>query len=294
MKFWLSLPFTATDHIIPLALKAEALGFEGVSLADHNFVPEVIKSKYPYSPDGEPPFPKTVDHPDVWAMISAMAMVTTTLRFTLTTLILPLHDVFGTARGAATAAVLAEGRMNISVGVGWMKDEFDIKGLGWKNRGRRTDEMIEVLRKLWSDEPIEHHGEFYDFPLINMNPNPLAPIPILIGGSSPPALRRTATLGDGWIGHGHTPEGTGAILDDIARLRAEAGRTNAPFEIMVPLVTDPNSADLQLLSQKGMDAVICNPPSVMLGKVNPTLEEEIAFIESYAENVIRPFSTIGE
>ena len=294
MKFWLALPFTATDHIVPLAQKAEELGFEGVGLPDHVFVPELIKSKYPYSPDGSPPFERTAHHPDVWAMISAMAMATTKLRFTLTTYILPLHDVFDTARGAATAAVLAKGRMHMSVGVGWMKDEFDIKGMEWKRRGRRTDEMIEVMRKLWSGVPVEHHGEFYDFPPINMQPSPAAQIPILIGGSSQPALRRTAALGDGWIGHGHTVEGTGAILDDIARLRAEAGRTNEPFEILVPLVTEPNAGDLEQLAKKGMNAVMSFPPSASLEKANPALEEEIECLEAYAENVIRPFSTIGE
>ncbi|MFP8875830.1 MAG: TIGR03619 family F420-dependent LLM class oxidoreductase [Myxococcota bacterium] len=294
MKFWISLSHTATEHVVRLAQRAESVGFEGVSLADHMFVPEVIESKYPYSPDGSPPFAKTIHHPDVWALISAMATATKTLRFTLTTYILPLHDVFETARGAATAAVLSQGRAHISVGVGWMKDEFDIRGIDWKSRGRRTDEMIEVMRKLWSGEPTEHHGDFYDFRPLTMRPAPPGPIPILVGGSSPPALRRSATLGDGWIGHGHTPDETEALLDEIARLRAEAGRSAEPFECMVPLATEPDAGDYERLAKKGMDAVVSFPPSVMMGNANPTFEEELAFIDAYAENVIRPFASIGE
>jgi len=294
MKFWIALSHTATDHVVRLAQRAEEVGFEGVFLADHMFVPSTIHSKYPYNPDGSPPFESTVHHPDVWALMSAMATATTTLRFSIGTYILPLHDVFETARGAATAAVLSDGRAHFSVGAGWMKDEFDIRGIDWKTRGRRMDEMIEVMRKLWSGEPTEHHGEFYDFRPLTMRPAPPSSIPILIAGSTPPALRRTATLGDGWIGHGNTPDDAEPVLDEIARLRAEAGRSHEPFECLVPLVTEPNAADFARLAKKGMDAGVSFPPSLVLGKKNPTLADEIGYIERYAEEVIRPFASVGD
>ena len=192
MKFWIAFSFTDTTHLIPMAQRAEEVGFEGVFLADHLCVPAKIESRYPYSGEGAPPFSPRIHHPDVWATISAMATATRTLRFSIGTHILPLHDPLEVARGAATAAVFAGSRMHISVGVGWMKEEFEIQGIDFHTRGRRTDEMIEVMRKLWTGEVVEHHGEFFDFPPLTMLPAPASPIPILIAGLSPRALRRTA------------------------------------------------------------------------------------------------------
>ena len=128
MKFWIAISHTDTEHLVPISQRAEALGFEGVLLADHMFVPEKIESKYPYSPDGGPPFASTIHHPDVWAAMTAVAAATTSLRLSIATYILPLHDVFETARGAATAAVLSGGRVHFSVGAGWMRAEMDLFG----------------------------------------------------------------------------------------------------------------------------------------------------------------------
>jgi probable F420-dependent oxidoreductase len=294
MKFWIAISHTDTEHLVPVSQKAEAVGFEGVLLADHMFVPEKIESKYPYSPDGGPPFASTIHHPDVWSAMTAIAAATTTLRLSIATYILPLHDVFETARGAATAAVLSGGRVHFSVGAGWMKEEFDIRGIGWRSRGRRMDEMIGVMRKLWSGEPTEHHGEFYDFPALTMRPAPRVSIPILLAGSTPMALRRTARLGDGWIGHGNDPDEAEQGLDEIQRLRVEAGRSELPFECRVPLIGEPNGADFERLAKKGMNAGVSFPPSLAIGIKNPSLEQELEYIESTAESVIRRFAGIGE
>ena len=226
--------------------------------------------------------------------MAAIATATTTLRLSIATYILPLHDVFETARGAATASVLSGGRVHFSVGAGWMKEEFDIRGIGWKSRGRRMDEMMEVMRKLWSGEPTEHHGEFYDFPALTMRPAPAAPIPILLAGSTPMALRRTARLADGWIGHGNDPEGAEAVLDELHRLRAEAGRSDTPFECLVPLLSEPDGRDFERLAKKGMSAGVSFPPSLAMGIKDPSLAQELEYIENYAAEVIRPFAGVGE
>lgn len=293
MKYWMAFSFTDTTHLLPMARAAEEAGFEGVFLADHAMVPSKIESPYPYNDDGAPPFDASVHHPDVWAAMSAMAAVTTTLRFSIGTFILPLHDVFAVARGAATASVLSEGRAGFSVGAGWMKEEFDIKNIDFKTRGRRMDEMIEVMRKLWTGEAVEHHGRFYDFPPVTLQPAPAAPIPILVAGKSKPALRRTAQLGDGWIGMGNPPEEAEEILDEIARLRAEAGRADAPFECIVPLVNEPDAAVYERLAAKGMTASVSYPASMALGTPNPSLDQELDYIRGFGENVIGKFSGPG-
>jgi len=289
MKFWIAFSFTDTRHLIPLAQRAEALGFEGVFLADHLCVPESIESKYPYDPEGAPPFSPRIEHPDVWAAMSAMAAVTQRLRFSIGTHILPLHDPLEVARGAATAAVLSDGRAHLSVGAGWMKEEFDIQRIDFKTRGRRMDEMIEVMRKVWTGGVVEHHGEHFDFPPLTMLPAPDSPIPILIAGQSPRALRRTAEQGDGWIGPGNTPEEAETILLDIRQRREQAERSHLPFECIVPLTTAPDAAVYDHLGALGMDASVSWPASLAMGIEAPTLEQELDYLEHFAATVVHPF-----
>jgi len=290
MKFWIAFSFTETSHLIPMARKAEEVGFEGIFLADHLCVPAQIESRYPYSSEGAPPFSPRIHHPDVWATISALATATETLRFSIGTHILPLHDPLEVARGAATAACFAGSRMHISVGVGWMKEEFQIQGIDFHTRGRRMDEMITVMRKLWTGEVVEHHGEFFDFPPITMRPAPPQPIPILIAGFSPRALRRTAEVGDGWLGPGNTPDEAAEILGELRRQREALGRSHLPFECIVPLTTEPDAADYARLADLGMDASVSWPASLALGREEPSLQEELDYLEDFAERVIRPFA----
>ena len=289
MKFWIAFSFTDTRHLVELSRRAETLGFEGVFLADHLCVPEQIESSYPYDPEGAPPFSRRIEHPDVWAAIAAMATATTSLRFSIGTHILPLHDPLEVARGAATASVLSNGRAHLSVGAGWMKEEFDIQGIDFKTRGRRMDEMIHVMRKLWTGDVVEHQGELFSFPPLTMRPAPDESIPILIAGLSPRALRRTAELGDGWIGPGNTPDEAETILLEIRRLREEAGRSELPFECIVPLTTEPDADVYRRLSELGMDATVSWPPSLAMGVEAPSLEQEIAYLEQFAANVIQRF-----
>ena len=149
--------------------------------------------------------------------------------------------------------------MPLGIGVGWMSDEFEIVGEDFHNRGKRTDEMIELMRKLWSEETIEHHGDYYDIPPIHFEPKPIRRadgIPIVVGGTSVGALRRAGRLGNGWIHHRDvraepaTTEADGVAFqnEDYAQLeahiavinnhRADAGRGGADFEIVAGMGAD--------------------------------------------------------
>jgi alkanesulfonate monooxygenase SsuD/methylene tetrahydromethanopterin reductase-like flavin-dependent oxidoreductase (luciferase family) len=121
--------------------------------------------------------------------------------------------------------------VTLGAGVGWLKEEFDIAGLDAGNRGRRTDEIIGLLRRLWTDEVIEHHGPHYDLPRVYFEPKPFQkPIPIEIGGTSGAALRRAGALGDGWIEIGSSSlEELQARLAVVLAARSEAGRDHLPF-----------------------------------------------------------------
>ena len=292
MKFWISVSFTDPAHLVPLARKAEEVGFEGVLMADHLFYPEDIESSYPYSPDGTPLFAKTTPFPEPWCAISAMAAVTERLKFSVAVYILPLHDPIEVAKQTSTVAAISGGRLALGIGTGWMKEEFDIQGIPFETRGRRMNEQIEVLRKLWSGKPVSHEGEFFEFPEISMSPAASFEIPIWVGGSSKIALRRAARLAQGWIGHGHDEQSASAVLDTLARLRAEEGRAGDSFECLVPLAGEPEDALFTRMAQKGMTATLSYPPSLAIGAESPTLEQECDHLEQYAENVIEPLRKI--
>ena len=212
MKFWQSITWAETDQLCDIARFAEELGFAGIIGADHALYPAEMAPGYPYSESGYPPQTAESEYPDMWTSTAAMAAVTERLRFVCGVYVLPLRDPVEVAKQAATLSILSRGRFVLGVGVGWMKEEFDVYGVDFATRGRRMDEMIEVLHGLWSGDFFEFHGEFFDFSPILVSPKPSHPIPIYFGGAAPAALRRTARVGDGWIGTGNTPEEVPAVL----------------------------------------------------------------------------------
>jgi alkanesulfonate monooxygenase SsuD/methylene tetrahydromethanopterin reductase-like flavin-dependent oxidoreductase (luciferase family) len=112
-----------------------------------------------------------------------------------------MRHPFHLAKAIGTAAVLTDYRVSLGIGLGWMRDEFALLGERFDDRAARTSEMIEVMRKLWTGEMVEHHGRFYDFDRLNMRPPVRGPIPLIVGGVTDAALRRAARIGDGWIPH---------------------------------------------------------------------------------------------
>jgi probable F420-dependent oxidoreductase len=284
MKFWQALSFTETDQLVPLARACEEAGFHGVFLADHVFVPGRIESKYPYSADGKPPFTPATEHPEPWAAVCAMAQVTTRLFFSTAVYLAPLRHPLHVAKSLATASVLSGGRVALGIGVGWIREEFEVLGEAFEHRGPRMDEMVEVLRKVWAGGVVEHHGRFYDLPPLASEPRPVAPIPVWIGGKTPQALRRAA-LHDGWIGSGDTPESAAAVLARLRELRAAAGLAARPFEAIVAVAGAPDRDVYRRLVDRGATAFVSYPPFFSLGP-GASLDAKRSLIAAYGRDVI--------
>lgn len=286
MKFWQSLAFIEAEQLIPAATIAEEVGFDGVMISDHLIHFERIASRYPYSPDGKPPsFTAQTVWPESWSIIAALAAVTKRLRFVTNVYILPLRNPIEVAKATSSVASFAQGRVALGAGAGWMKEEFDLLGVDFRTRGKRFDECIDVLRKLWTGEMVEHHGAFFDFPRVQMCPVPKEPIPIYIGGMSPAALRRTALLGDGWLGAGQTIEQALETVKRLDGLRAEAGRASTPFEGIVPLIGPPDLGAFRRLEDAGVAGTGSFPFTFTLGPTS-TLEQKRAYLERFANDVI--------
>jgi probable F420-dependent oxidoreductase len=285
VNFWQSTAFLHPRELPEIARLAEEVGFYGALLSDHLVCPETIESAYPYSPDGKPPFGPDSPWPEPWSTISAMAAVTSHLRFATNVYILPLRDPIEVAKATSTVAAISGDRLALGAGAGWMKEEFETLGRDFHTRGRRFDEMIEVLRKLWQGEMVEHHGEFFDFGRLQMSPAPGAPIPIYIGGASEAALRRAARLGDGWIGAGNPPDEIPGILDRLSALRREVGRDQLPFEVMVALTTPPDVDRFRRLEDQGVTSIVSWPLSYVLGP-DATPDDRRRVIERYGDEII--------
>ncbi len=288
MKFWQAITWCETGQLPEIARFAEELGFHGLMGGDHAVYPETIAPGYPYSDDGRPPMQPDDEYPDQTAIFAAMAAVTSRLHFTTGVYVLPLRNPHEVARATATLAILSQDRFVLGVGVGWMKEEFDIYGVDFHRRGRRTDEMIEVLQKLWTGRMVEHHGEHFDFPRVQLSPAPAVPPPIYIGGASEVALRRAARIGDGYIGAGTDPGDVPGLLQRLGELRREYGRTHLPFEAMIGLTEEPSLALFERMAGVGLESTVAAPFAYTLGK-RSGLDEKKRQMERFAETVIRHF-----
>jgi len=289
MKFWQAVAWMEPEQLVPVAQFAEELGFEGVLNADHGVFPQDVQSVYPYSEDGKPPMSPDSPYPDCWVSIAFMAAATRRLRFSTSIYVLPLRNPFEVARATGTLAILSKNRFALGIGAGWMKDEFDIYGVEFAGRGKRMDEMMEVLKKLWGGGMVEHHGPHFDFPPLQISPAPERPVPIIVGGANPAALRRAAQRGDGWIGAGNTAEEVPAILTELKRLRREAGREQEPFETIVGLSSGMEIDTLKRLRDQGMTSAVSYPFHYSLG-VRSSLDDKKRVMEQFANTFIRAFS----
>ena len=289
MKFWQAITWAETEQLIEIARFAEEMGFHGLMSGDHAVYPESIVPNYPYSESGVPPMQPDDEYPDQTAIFAAMAAVTSKLLFTCGVYVLPLRNPHEVARASATLAILSDNRFILGVGIGWMKEEFDIYGVDFHQRGKITDEIIEVLQTLWSGQMVEYHGAHFDFPRVQLSPAPSTHPPIYVGGSSEIALRRAARVGGGYIGAGTAPDDVGPLLQRLNELRQEYGRDHLPFEAMIGISASPNLTLYQRLADKGLESTVAPPFQYALGKKHSTVDEKKQFMETYAESIVRHF-----
>ncbi len=220
------------DEALEICRRAEASGFESVWGGEHVILPDSIASRYPYTEDGKIPAEPDTPIPDPLIWLSFAAAAAPTLRLGTCILIVPQRNPLVLAKELATLDRLSGGRVELGLGVGWLKEEFDALGVPWEARGRRNDEYIEAMRALWKAPHAEFHGEFVDFDPCTCSPRPVnGDIPVIVGGDSEAALQRAVRLADGYFPGEGDHERLAGLLDRL-RVRAEqAGRDPASIEI---------------------------------------------------------------
>jgi len=267
---------------------AEAAGFDSVVAVDHVVFPHKYTSVYPYAPGGRLPGGPDGPLPDPLIWMAAMAAVTTRLRFLTGVIILPLRNPFVLAKQVATLDHMSGGRIELGVGVGWLKEEFEAVGVPFEKRGARTDEYIAVMRKLWADDGVSFAGQFVNCDEVSSNPKPVKrAVPIVIGGHSEAAAKRAGRLGDGFFPSIGTQVDILPLFDVVRRTAEAAGRDPKAIEIMagcpdlLPGSTKDPRAAIEARAKQGVDRII-----LPVWRYLPDLEDGLG---RFGETVIRQF-----
>jgi probable F420-dependent oxidoreductase len=257
--FGLPLPSYAT-----LAAAAERSGYDSLWLSDHLVAPVAWEPTYPYDSSGRPGgYGVRTPLTDVWATLGLLAGATTRIRLATGVYILPLRNPFVTAKAAATVQALSGGRLLLGVGAGWMREEFAAVGEDFDSRGARMDEIVAILRLLWSGEPVSHRGEHYAFDTVQMTPAADPAPPIIVGGLTAPALRRAARIGDGWFGPAASLAEVVRARDSIEAERRRLGRDHLPFQCWVRVADPWSPAELASFAEAGFEDLVVHPGQLL-------------------------------
>jgi probable F420-dependent oxidoreductase len=233
LKFGCQILGVKLRDLAEVAQLLERGGFESIWIPEHLAQPAEMPASYPYSESGLPPIGTDTPCYDPWVTLAFIAQATTRIRLATNVFVLPLRHPLQTARSVVTLDRLSGGRVTLGIGVGWLRDEFDWLGLSFEERGQRADAIIPILKRLWTEEIIEHHDEHFAIGPLRFEPKPFQnPLPIEVGGTSPAALRRAGRLGDGWIELGSADlDELGYRIGVISGHRRAAGRDHVPFEV---------------------------------------------------------------
>jgi probable F420-dependent oxidoreductase len=235
--------------------EADRLGYESVWMPEHLVLPAAMDGS-PFEGEAHPPVPPDVPVFDVFTYLGFLAARTTQIRFGTHVYNIGLRHPFVSARAAATLDVVSGGRLDFGIGASWLREEWTAIGLDFATRGRRVDEALAVCHRLWTDRVIEHHGEFFDFDAVMFEPKPVqrGGPPIHIGGDGPAAMRRAATIADGWIPMNHTIEEIPAAAAKIASMRTRPGKVEITLGVGISSVDDVRRCE-----DAGIDRVLVRP-----------------------------------
>ncbi|MCH2409578.1 TIGR03619 family F420-dependent LLM class oxidoreductase [Myxococcota bacterium] len=217
---------------------ADELGYDTIFSGDHAILPMKIETAWPYEEwnEGKPHYDVYTDEPwlDMFTVLTFVAAHTKNVRVGTGVLIVPYRDPFDVARRLATIDLLSTGRLVIGCGVGWMEEEFDMLGIPFAKRGKRTDEYINAMKTVWTEKNPRIDTEFVTLdrdinpePLPLQNPHP----PFWIGGESKAAVRRAARLGDGYTCALLTEGQLMPLLDELNRELERQERDKSEVEL---------------------------------------------------------------
>jgi probable F420-dependent oxidoreductase len=275
------------SYYLPLARAAEEAGYHSFVVPDSIAYPEISHSTYPYSPDGTREFLEDKPFLEPFSLVPALGAVTERLRFVTFVVKLPIRHPVLVAKQVATVAVLTDNRFGFGVGTSPWPEDYHLCDVPWGGRGRRMDEMIDVIRGLTAGGYFEYHGEVFDVPAVKMTPAPSEPVPILLGGHGEAALRRAARVGDGWMHGGGDPADLPRLLARLAALRKEQGREHEPFEVHVISMDAYTPDGVRRLEDLGVtDVIVGFRWPYVRDQDTETLQHKVDALRRFADDVM--------
>lgn len=285
MQIFIAVAYQDPTHLVEIARTAETAGFGGIVVSDHLLYPGRLETPYPYTSHGRPRWQADTPWPDPFVAVGAMSAVTTRLRFLTSIFVLPLRHPVLAAKTIATAAVMSGGRLTLGVGAGWMREEFDALGQPFAARGRRLVESVEVMRKLWSGQLVEHHGEHYDLDPVQMSPVPSEPIRVYGGGVSDIALSRAARLFDGWASEIQTSAEVADVVERLRKHRAGTPREAEQLGVCAAVRDCVDLAGYQRMASLGVTELI-TVPWLFYGDDRQSLQQKCDGICRFGDAVV--------
>jgi probable F420-dependent oxidoreductase len=273
MKIGIRNSDTRIADIVTIAQAADAAGIESFWRGEHVLVPREINSIDPYYARALPPGMERFPSLDPITLAAFLAARTERLHFSMGVNLIALHVPYQLARVLATADLVSDGRIMMAVGVGWMREEYDILGIDWSTRGGRTDEAMAVLRTLWTDPHPRFEGKHFSLPPVTFQPKPAQTggPPLFVAGLSKFAFRRAARHGDGWYGHDLTlSEARGAVAS-IEEERKRYDRMDKPFEYTTRATSDISPAEVTAFAEIGVHRLLLDVGSAATDGIDTVL-----------------------
>ncbi len=237
MRFGFALPQIGSaagpEALVLVAKRAEDLGLDSVWVLDRILWPINPRAPYPIGDGSLPVRYKNVLDP--LETLTFAAAHTSRIALGTGVVNLPWYNPVLLARRLTTLDVLSAGRLRIGFGIGWSPDEYEAAGVTWQERGKRADESIKALKRIWTTDPVDFQGKYYRIPKSFIGPKPLQKPhpPIYMAAFTPSALNRVATEADGWFPVGIPLSGVGAMFDEIKTMAKNAGRDPAALELII-------------------------------------------------------------
>ncbi len=282
-----SSPVATPEYVHALGAAVEERGFYSLWAPEHVVLFDEYASKYPYSEDGRIGGGPDMGPLEPFVSLSFLASATKRIRLGTGVLLVPQRNPVYTAKSVASLDWLSGGRVDLGVGVGWLREEFASLGVPWERRGDRTRSYLNVMRALWRDDVSAYKDEFYElapcrqFPKPVQRPNP----PVLFGGESDAALARVAEIGDGWYGFNLTPATAKERIAQIDARLARAGRKRSEIRIYgTPAWREPLGADsLARFADAGVEQLIVSVAARSQEDLLRKLDKAAAFVDIAAK-----------